>query len=379
MDNSNTNILKILQWNAKSAVSNKHSLVKCLCEYDVDIALISETWFKPGSLISFKGYNVVRNDRFDGYAGVAILIKNGYMYNELVLQNNFSSDIQMCGIELIISNDRLSFFSLYCPPNSTTIASDWENIFSQLNNTGIIGGDFNAHHNIWGSYKTNQKGHQIADILSDIDIILLNTGQPTRFSQNNNSAIDLTFSSPNLAIQCTWYTLGDTMGSDHFPIIIEIERKISRSDTDFYGPKLKWNLKKANWNLYNHTAYIFFNNNQTQIHNTESKYHHLIEGINAAADKAIAKYKISKCNKKNILPPWWDNECENVVNSRRDQLRAYKNQSTMENYLRCKQEMAKAKKTLKEKARSNWRKWRRYQRMEESHPYPVSKTRKRPQ
>nr|CAH7748811.1 unnamed protein product [Callosobruchus chinensis] len=36
-----------MQWNARSAVSNKQSLKQFLVNEDIDIALISETWFKP--------------------------------------------------------------------------------------------------------------------------------------------------------------------------------------------------------------------------------------------------------------------------------------------------------------------------------------------
>lgn len=40
------NKIKILQWNARSAIANKYSLMKCLSEHDIDICVISETWFK---------------------------------------------------------------------------------------------------------------------------------------------------------------------------------------------------------------------------------------------------------------------------------------------------------------------------------------------
>lgn len=36
-----------MQWNARSVVSNKGSLVKYLYDHDIDVALISETWLKP--------------------------------------------------------------------------------------------------------------------------------------------------------------------------------------------------------------------------------------------------------------------------------------------------------------------------------------------
>lgn len=70
--------LNILQWNARSAVANKTTLEKFLFDQNVHIALISETWFKPGVFVNFPGYNIIRDDRTDGKTGVAIFFKNKY-------------------------------------------------------------------------------------------------------------------------------------------------------------------------------------------------------------------------------------------------------------------------------------------------------------
>lgn len=67
--------LKICQWNCRSAIANKTNLEHLLEDNKVDVALLSETWFKPGRYVAFSGYNVERNDRHDGHGGVAILIK----------------------------------------------------------------------------------------------------------------------------------------------------------------------------------------------------------------------------------------------------------------------------------------------------------------
>nr|CAI5843233.1 unnamed protein product [Callosobruchus analis] len=357
MNNSSPNKLKILQWNAKSAVSNKHSLQKYLDEYSIDVALISETWFKPGRQILFRGYNLVRKDRDDGYAGVAILIKNCYTFSELSIVQGYCNQILMCGIDLLYGNGKLSFYSIYCPPDVRTNMSDWENIFSNIDNTGFIGGDFNAHHSLWGSYKNNPKGSQIVDALNDSNLVLLNTGKPTRFTRNNiNSAVDLSLASADIAISCVWDTLDDVMGSDHYPIITEIENKKPYTSEDIH-PKTKWILKKANWPVYKDTAFRFFDTATAHNQPVETKYDILVEGINVAASKAIPVNKIIKIGARKILPPWWDEECESAVNNRKDKLRTYKAQSTMANYIKCKEEIARTKKILKEKARKSWQKW----------------------
>ena len=67
--------LSFLQWNSRSIKSNKNSLKNVLSENEMDIILLSETWLKPEDTIYFNNYNIVRQNRNDGFAGVAILIK----------------------------------------------------------------------------------------------------------------------------------------------------------------------------------------------------------------------------------------------------------------------------------------------------------------
>lgn len=67
--------LKICQWNCRSAISNKENLLNLLSETNADIALLSETWFRPGVFVSFPLYSILPSDRLDGRGGVAILLK----------------------------------------------------------------------------------------------------------------------------------------------------------------------------------------------------------------------------------------------------------------------------------------------------------------
>lgn len=95
-----------MQWNARSAVSNKCSLVHFLTSNQIDVAIISETWFKPGIAYTFKGYNIVRKDRNDGKAGAAIFIKKNIPFNEIQISDNFTNEILVCGIQISFNKER---------------------------------------------------------------------------------------------------------------------------------------------------------------------------------------------------------------------------------------------------------------------------------
>lgn len=139
-----------MQWNARSAVANKISLEHFLLLNKANFVLISETWFKPGSAIFFKGYNLVRHDRADGKAGVAILIKNDFAFTEIKL-NIHNQRFCACAVKVLINSQCINLVSFYRPPNAVCNAGDWNNLLSQLPPPYIVGGDFNAHNGLWGS------------------------------------------------------------------------------------------------------------------------------------------------------------------------------------------------------------------------------------
>nr|CAH7764881.1 unnamed protein product [Callosobruchus chinensis] len=130
-----------MRWNARSAVSNKQSLKQFLVNEDIDIALISETWFKPNKTYSFVGYNIVRQDRYDGITGTAILIKREYQFVEIDIdQNAINSDISLCAIKLKLpNNNNLTLASLYKSPQIVTTSQDWKNCFDLFSEPCIIG------------------------------------------------------------------------------------------------------------------------------------------------------------------------------------------------------------------------------------------------
>nr|CAI5836562.1 unnamed protein product [Callosobruchus analis] len=349
-------MIRLMQWNARSAVANKLSLDKFLHDNQIDIALISETWFKPNINIRFKEYSIIRRDRHDGKTGVAIFVRNTLNFEEITSPLQ-SDDIQVCGAEISIADSlHLSLLSVYVPPGTNIFPNNWARLLTLSNQHAIIGGDFNAHHGLWGSYKQNHNGVSLVEALNSADLVLLNDGSPTRFQNNeNNSVVDLTFASPDIANIIEWRTHDDTLGSDHYPILLEIKLQ-SASNGHVITPKNKWNTDKANWNLYHHYCDNFFNNCPPAFQNTDEKYQFFIQGINEAALKSIPPYK--PFTKKNSAPaPWWDQECEEAINNRKREFRKYKQQSNVENYVFCKREIAKTKRILKNKAKLYWIKY----------------------
>lgn len=239
MDKSTT--INIFQWNAQSLRPKLVDFVALLDRENIHIALVSETWLDEEAPLNISGYNVYRNDRYDSYGGVAVIV-----HSSLQSQSCNVSGI-ISGIELVyvkISNCKYlqNILSIYCPSTVRTTQADWDKIFGLLNRRTLIGGDFNGHHTNW-SYKNEQRGVQIFDSSLENGFTSLNNGDPTRIKLVNNvlqeSSPDITFASSDIAIHIKWKVLSDNLGSDHLIIKTKINFNCK------YDSIYKRNFKKA--------------------------------------------------------------------------------------------------------------------------------------
>lgn len=104
------NLLKIVQWNCRSAVSNKSELTHLINKYDPFIIALAETWLTPSFAFNVNNYFCLREDRIDGYGGVALLIKSSCSFNALAFpshHNGFSI------VGAIV--DHICYISVYVP------------------------------------------------------------------------------------------------------------------------------------------------------------------------------------------------------------------------------------------------------------------------
>lgn len=343
--------IRVFQWNCRSANSNRGNLVKALSDLEIDFAILSETRYKPNFTVTFKGFNIIRQDKVDGTAGVALLISKKFTYRKIILNPNFNDSVMVCGVYIVDMN--LSILSIYKPPKAKVTSAEWQNIFNQVQNPVLVGGDFNAHNQIWGCENTDSDGNSLLNAIDQRDLFILNTGDATRLSYNQSkSAIDITLVSPNLAPSCSWQVIKDTLGSDHFPILINLQT----GSTPFTIPlsTSRWNLKKAKWQTYQDLLENRIQNSPT-FTSIEERYKYFIEAIEDSAKIAIGKYETIQKQTKSPPPPWWDQECTDIVQERKRAIKTYMHSPTEDNYIMCKKKFAESRRLLKNKGRTHWR------------------------
>lgn len=321
------NTLKIIQWNARSAYSNTKSIRQLLDEENFDIAIISETWYKPDYDVRLNGFNIIRKDRPGGKGGVAIFVSNKIPFTVIKFQNNFNDKIEVCGILININGKKLSVMSLYRPPNIKATVTDYVNIFKQMSHSVVIGGDFNAHHGLWGSSINNHDGSILVDALDYFsNFVVGNNGSATKITAPNIaiSAVDITILSSDLVNAYTWNTLCDTYGSDHVPIKISLlEYGI---DNTMVYPITKWSTDKANWPLYKVLIEDQFRD-LPEFYSTNHMLTFLINAITTAADTACKK-KVPFLPNHSKSPPLWADHCTTLSRQRKDIFKKYKHNMT---------------------------------------------------
>lgn len=179
-------------------------------------------------------------------------------------------------------------------------ALEWGNIFNKVNKPCLICGDFNAHHEMWASSKRDHMCVELLEAIENLDFVILNNGSSTRVNLpgHNKSVVDVSFCSPDIVTKLQWNVTSDTLGSDHYPILINyISDTIHETE---YLPKYKWNFKKANWSKFCELVDSRICSNPTiRKKNVDEQYDFLINCINVAAEISIPIFSLCRQQKRN--------------------------------------------------------------------------------
>ncbi|KAK9696367.1 hypothetical protein QE152_g31951 [Popillia japonica] len=145
--------------------------------------------------------------------------------------------------------------------------------------------------------------------------------------------------------------MDDTFTSDHFPIIMTIQYGFA--PTDFIYPKRRWNISEKLFPKY--TSYLeSLYDSPRETSSAEEKVEYCVTCIRKAAD-AIFRINQPFSPNKRYVPPWWDVECTNIIEKRKQILKEYKKNRTLSNYLRVRETLAYSKRFLKKKKKDSWR------------------------
>lgn len=216
--------LLILLFNANGLKNHINELQTVLCNKRVDIALITETHLTKYSFINIPGYFSLKSNHPDNTAhgGVAILVKTSLFYQPLP---NYSFDhIQSCSIQIKLNNIPLTIGVFYSPPRHKITKEILSNYFNTIKNNFIVGGDYNAKHQIWGCRVNNPRGTILYNLANERHFQILSPPGPTYWPTSPKKSPDILdiFSAKIPGnLYCSTYNILD-LNSDHSSVLLSI-------------------------------------------------------------------------------------------------------------------------------------------------------------
>ena len=287
----------------------------------------------------------------------------------------------------LISNSHkfLTIVAFYRPPNQTLSKLNWLKFFNSIlesDSVCILGGDANSHSSMWdnslnctnqNSCTSCQTGFNLLETITenDLDLIIANNGSPTFINSSlgniKQSALDLTFVSSSIFLNSMWSVYNDLLGSDHWPISIEVNVDIKKVP---FVSTHKISTNKLDWNKYkpcilNKVPNDFPNPNVFQNKSPQEQYEYLnkvllesvirVKNLNNKSNSRVPIYintdnKVLKKSFKEVkkMPPWWTEECTNLVTWRRNVANNLLANPSIENLAEYLSTIQTVKKRLKE-------------------------------
>lgn len=238
------NSIKILLWNANGIQKQKKELELLLNSQSIDICLISETHLTSQSYFSIPLYETYHTIHPMNCArgGSAIIVRSSIKHHEETKIS--SNEFQTTTISIEVNGSPLKLTALYSPPRHNIKCDLYEQLFSQIGERFIIGGDFNAKHTHWGSRLISPKGRELLTAANNKGCKFLSTFKPTYWPTDKQKVPDLIdfFVIRKFSPNFLHITDGHDLSSDHSPVYLTISNTIAEKDL----PAKLYN-KHTNW------------------------------------------------------------------------------------------------------------------------------------
>src|SRR5688572_12553658 len=221
----------------------------------------------------------------------------------------------------------------------------------------ILVGDFNAHNKLWGCSETNKRGKIIEEILTENDLVVLNTGQATHITSNqsnSHSVIDLSISSQDVALNARHNVTNSNMGSDHYATITTVNEEVI---IEYSLSMYLWKLKKADWKKYKEISKFSLTKDILIDKNCDGTFNNLVDCITSIANQSIPSKTLKNRKNKNkkFKPlPYWNDKCSEAIYKRNQYRNKMNKTRELGDYLEYRKQEAIVKQTLKTEAKSCW-------------------------
>lgn len=169
-------------------------------------------------------------------------------------------------------------------------------------------------------------------------------------NSEHDSALDLMLVSDNLAGKCEWNIMTQsTIGSDHFPIVVNIGVDITKVEV-VRNPR--WKFKTAEWGIFKELCQNkIYEINYSDI-DVDKLSNKIIDVLRNTAEEVIGKNK-SKNRRKAV--PWWNEKCSELVCNRNKALRKARKSLVFTDFINYKRAQAIVRREIRRAKKNYWR------------------------
>ena len=273
--------LKILHWNANGIRNKKFELFDYLVKNNISICCLNETKLSPDIRFNHSDFKICRLDNLDGniaHGGVAVIVHKSVNFK--LLPHFKTKLIEAIGINVSLQGRKTTIISAYytgstAKQNVNLFKRDITKLMSHEN--VILLGDLNARHTHWGCISANSTGKQLYHILMglEVEFNIFYPATPTYYPGTNRdpSTIDIVLSNSNCNIDSI--TTKDDLGSDHLPVLVEIDSDVATQQSSTVQC-----FNRANWQLFKQHLNTSIDLNEFQLNFNSS---------HQSIDQAVAK------------------------------------------------------------------------------------------
>lgn len=272
--------LRLLLWNINGIQNKTQELSQYLTDYNIHIALISETHLKANKDLKFPNYSTYRKYRDTIGGGVAIIIQKSLPHYQLPNTTN-DTRLEQTGVKILLPNNKnINIHSIYSPPSAKLDENELEVIFN-TNCPVIAAGDYNSKNITWNCNTTNENGRRLEQYATNRKLEIIAPKEPTHYPSNGMSNPDILDIAliKNITQQLQMHA-EKNLTSDHTPVFLNISLKTEldintikftnwiKFKTDYQmeipGIIKPYQLENAIAKFENHIL-TNFNNNTTEI------------------------------------------------------------------------------------------------------------------
>ena len=193
----------------------------------------------------------------------------------------------------------------------------------------------------------DSNGAALEKLTEEQDLTLMNNTEPTYINSRNgiDTLLDLTFISPNLALQARTVVMKTSFDSDHFPIVTTVDGELKESIVY----ESRWNLKKADWKKFKQEAVKLVNIDQCTTSDVDELFQkHLYQIYNCA--KAAIPTTNPRPPKTHTLK-YWNEVIKTAIQQKNQAFHKWKKSNIIEDLVEYKRLRAVAHRTIREEAK----------------------------